>query len=1594
MIQVADAITDGFAPNFTKNIEIEEVLDDLVKNLCTGSNARFQGILILFDELNYYLDSWLTDKHAAGNTAPQNLTNACTNHRAKITLMSFTQVDPNSKSNRAGYQQVSTRLAPHEHTHSPISSLERVIDDVIVQQDNEAWQKFRKKWDNVFWGDSQRIYKRARKYEDGQNLNVQDFHKHLGLGCFPLHPLTGYLLCNLEFTQGRTAIEFVRKEVGEFLNNAAETDQPVKESLNYIYAISLVDAFAPNFRASKTKSEIYTTYLNAIDAIKSDADQNEINVVKSIFLYTVSSDLVIKSPHESHEKILIDMTGLSENSLKKYLVKLCEERQIIDRRPDGIYQFFAGQSPNRIREKVIEELEKQLKQRPNSPSTETVFVEYCRENISTILVADVTKSIQFANENGLIASDWCFQNQIFTIEEFEKLLQKPQAIVNAKNKGCHGIVAYVVDSRKGDLEGLIDEIDNLLSASQLRDRLVVAIPKQDIGQDEENLGRILQKLAILKTVFRSDMGTPAYSKVLSEWEEQVRNGASNLLKLEKNLVVKSIRSSKIHGLDNSKISNNVSVLLKELYPYVPSVGNSSNIRLDNTASKQIVTALATWMLGKGKIEIVDLPKHNKAAYQGAIDMFEKVWGIFEKKGNEYYVKKPTNNNILAAWEMLDQLCDLKGGKVIVVSLNTIRQKLFDIPYGYHDLTFVVLAFAWLALHRSEVSLKGTVAIKSGSRSADPRVEEKELSFWATTNIVEKLDNLVKEWIIKLDAKVIRRERITAPPIPTLPTTHDQASIYIKQAKDFLDSNGNAPEANTIREWLGRLTQSVKNFDAWYKPIKATEELNLATSFEALINLYPQVLRDYTLTDIVRTPSQEATQVNALKRLQELIELKVKQLQIDLDSLTTIQDCGVSLGNTDAAIKLLQSVTALPDIHIQALEKTKSAIAHRQKTIETRQQITQKLREVQSRYEGLSQNATQQELMDAQEAIAQFAEALPALQHEAKYQETLENISERQEQLKLQLQNWDSRSLNDLSPLECIKLREELVKQESRYTFAEDKQQIKELLSCLGRKIENNQSSQVIADDNKKSINQAIERVKSIGEAKSIGQMFDNYKHLQRLHIGTHDDLDTREEETQLSQLQNSGFKTLLERIKRELAKCDLLINKLDEYNQRKNVLQQLQVFMPISEEFNDIYHEKEVAAKNLEKRYEEFLTRGKINKIIKQVNDLSVSMNSTIRNCEENLQKIHKFSAELTELSKQNNNLTIDYSEINKKIKEFDNQIAKQCEELTRLQNRIEAIADPNELDKFKIDYAKIEYIFKDSSHYANYQQFQTKIDELDDVLDIVRVLEKEIKQKSNSINECQKSQQTLAEKSKDVPDRFQPQIQAINQYLSDRLEQYRHELDDLEQRLTTITGLKQCQSLEAELSRKSNYYLGSEIDEDRYRLIQSQLSRLQELYKLADTAKRQSLEDYDQHLQTLQQWHDEDSQIPEWMGDRYITIRRETEKNRQALLDKIRKDAREWVNQVAVVESGINTDSNLERQAEDAHKLIQRIQNEKPIHILGLTEDLENTIKEIEQKCNSIIDSNLEIQIISRFRQLTQSRRTSLYTKLQDYLTDKTEDD
>ena len=1585
VIKAADAITNGFAPNFIQNIEIEEILDDLVKNLCTGSNARFQGVLILFDELNNYLDSWITDKHLAGNTAPQNLTNACVNHKAKIALMSFTQVNPNSKSTRDGYQQVSTRLAPADATYTPISSLERVIDDVIVQQDNDTWKAFRNKWDNVFSRDSERIYKRARKYQDGNNLTAREFHEHLGLGCFPLHPFASYLLCNLEFTQGRTAIEFVRNEIGEFLNNPTEIDQPNRP--NQLYATSLVDAFAPNFRVSASKAILYETYTQTLEGIVAEADNKEINVVKAIFLYNASSDLIIKQASDSHEKILCDLTGLSELQLKETLERLINERQAVYRRNDGIYQFFTGTNPREFEQRVIAELE----EKGNQQSTEMTFVEYCRDNINKVLSEESTKANQFASENGLLASDWCFENQIFTIKELEKLLNSAPEIAKAKIKkvrdvGYHGIVAHVIDSNVQDLDSLWDEIDSKLQKSPIHQRLVVALSKQSIGEGEQNLGRILQKIDILKTKFKSEQGTASYTKLLADWEKHLRDRIHEILNRPDNLRHHCTSSHKLTLQLRKYATYHVSALLSEVYPFVPNIGGVDKLsifpKIHPTGNKIAATVASQILAGKGRITSASLPK--EASYTTAIDSaFVKNWKIFKNTPSAYILQEPTDQKVRDAWDRITQLCDLNGEKFKEVSLSNIWQILADAPYGYNQLTFTVLLASWLSFHREEVVLRGITDIKAKTAQS---VQTKSLEEWASANILEKADVFVDKWIVTFSAKLIRRERITAPKLPDLPTSYNQVITYLNQAKDFLETNSNTPEASEVEEWQPKFNKIIKDFDNWYRPIQEAVELRLGTPIEKVVQLYPQALKECHVIEITRTASQNELQHKALQRLQQLLEERVRDLQVEPESLNTIQDCVSNLSNIEASIRSLGSVAALPDHYAQSLEQSKITITHRQNAIAISEQITQKLREVESRYEGLSQNATQQELIDAQVAIAQFCETLPALNSEAKYQETLQRISDRQDELKQQLQNWGSRYLSpEITKPEATELLIVISKQENRYTDTGDKQRLQDISNSLNQLIQGIIGIENIKKNNAEVIQQAEQAIKLINDSKTISLTIENYKQLQTFQILTNPDLNVEDLQNQLTSLKSQGYEALINKLTQSINRCDNQINKRDDYAQRSGLMQQIQNLLPSSTEFDSIHTQLKLAFVKLQERLQEFEGKDTDRKIIEQVKKLPLSSAHSIRQCEESLNQIQSLSEKL-------NGRELYQADINKRIADFNAQITKQCEELKRLQNRIEMIADPKELDNFKRTYDKIDLVFKDSSHYGNYQQLQTKIDELDDALDIVRELEK-LKQKSNSIVECQNSQQKLAEASRDIADRFQSQIQAIHQHLSDRVDQYRHDLGDLEQRLITIAALKPCQSLETELSRKSSHYLGSEIDEARYRQIQSQLSSLQQLYKLADAAKLQTLEDYDQQLQTLQQWLDEDSQIPEWMGDRYITIRRDTEKNRQTLLDKIRKDTREWVNQVDRDWLAIDTDSNAERQAEKAHKLIQSLKNEKSNHISGLTEDLEHTIKEIEQKCNSIIESNLEIQIISRFRQLPQNRRNNLYAKMQDYLVDKTED-
>ncbi|NJK99762.1 MAG: hypothetical protein HC910_04025 [Spirulinaceae cyanobacterium SM2_1_0] len=286
------AFNNGFPIDFQDSIDIEKILTDLIHQLCRGDAPRFQGILILFDELNYYLQTWIADEEAAGGTALQNITNVCKNNPSKIALLSFTQIDPGKRrdvSATAGdrYGKITSRL--QDCKYEPVSSLELVLDSLIRAQP-APWPAFQQKWSDTLRAEARSAYESHLRTYRERGWPFDQFHTHLALGCFPLHPITAGLLANLPLTQDRSVIQFLGNHLVPFLDEDIE----INGKLNYFYPVKLVKAFI--------KIPDDSIHHRSFAQLENADNPDELTVAQALFLYHHSEGKLAKKIPKTTKK--------------------------------------------------------------------------------------------------------------------------------------------------------------------------------------------------------------------------------------------------------------------------------------------------------------------------------------------------------------------------------------------------------------------------------------------------------------------------------------------------------------------------------------------------------------------------------------------------------------------------------------------------------------------------------------------------------------------------------------------------------------------------------------------------------------------------------------------------------------------------------------------------------------------------------------------------------------------------------------------------------------------------------------------------------------------------------------------------------------------------------------------------------------------------------------------------------------------------------------------------------------------------------------------------------------------------------------------
>ncbi|BAY31213.1 hypothetical protein NIES2107_30720 [Nostoc carneum NIES-2107] len=967
----------GFTPDFAADINIQAILEDLIKNYCIGENAYFQGVLILFDELNYYLQYWAVDQIGAGGSTLQNITNVCENYKGRIALLSFTQIDPNtavgiSANAKDSYLKIATRLAPKDGTtYNPASSLELVIKNLLLAKNDSTWQSFHSQWHNTLRREAEIAYERRIKIYREKGWSFQDFYINLSEGCFPLHPLTAYLLCNLDFTQDRTAIQFIKGYVKNFIAN-----QSVENTgkLNYIYPIALVDTFLENF----SNYPVYNYYKKAVDLVAGAETEDELIVLKALFLYEASGDNLTKPDHEEHREILVSLTGLPKSQIQESLDKLEKERDLIYYRPEvKLYRFWEGINPKGIQE----EIEEKIKSLTTSIND---VVTYCGEiNILKKYPYNTTITAnKFVQDNKLVSEDWQFECKIYSIDKFKNSLESNRLLKDTQEKG---ILAYVIAETQEELQDFRNQISERLSQSPIKNRIAVAIPTEETG----NLARLILQIKALEKTDKAEkiLLGKAYQEQLQRCQEEAN---IRLIRLLNNCTYYCVGIDKLPHAEQQKPQRVMSLLLQDLYPLVPPVDGIDKMRSDHLTGRKIIKWTATQIFIENSFS-QNLPD---SSFGPVIDqIFVKLWGILKKTSDKYIVQEPTHEKIRVAWDKISEITDLGGLPKKIVDIERIWQALSQPPFGYSEYNFTILLAGWLAIHRKEIILKGRIKVNYKKTETPPLVEEKSIQNWANTDILQNPTAFVDDWIIKQKAKLIRRQQIQMPTLPPSPIDYHQAQDYLAEVAAFLESNEpEGLEKEELTKNKRQVSAGVAEIDKWFQAVETAEKLSTDASLAALLPLYPQLRQLKPNTPILPTQQQCDRISQALQTVGDKIDQLVEAQKQRAESLSTEQAYYTYQREIRQIIDQINQIAGLPTHLIDNLQNSLRISEIRLTEIRQQAEAGQKQTEDTQIMQNIRNSATKIKTLHlAQEALQEIANLQSSFNYPDKFQSEIAEI---------------------------------------------------------------------------------------------------------------------------------------------------------------------------------------------------------------------------------------------------------------------------------------------------------------------------------------------------------------------------------------------------------------------------------------------------------------------------------------------------------------------------------------------------------------------------------------------------------------------------
>lgn len=815
-VEALDA-AKNMAPDLGAQLDLRQSIEWVTDTLC-GENKPLGGVLVMFDEFSLYVTRY-AQRGAIGEL--MDLLNGITNRPAKAAFLAFAQHDPETLADNLGISDFDKASLKRELNRidkklSLYSLMESVIDAYLRQRDS-AWQEFMLdfKVRSTLQGANDVAFSSYDSRYGGKLGWFGDvFFENVTKGCFPLHPLTTALLCNLRFSidsgSQRTVLGFVIEQLMKRENELAV----INEEINWVRPLALVEYYGEGI-----DPEAHKMYQNARQNLRYDAKEDERKVLMALYLQQAAK--LILSPSLQRD-FISEATGIPVTATKQSLASLASSNVIRYDEIKETYLFWPlSDDPGKLARMVSSKFSSHpFDNNALDKFNQTLASEYGRPMIRV--------AVSWGHEDDWAASQYILVKEEFNTDKLRMLAGQFRTDRRSVTDGARGLVVWLLARDEEQVAWFRSNIEIIVDSAFRPDEtppILVVLPREPSNKLIEAFRRHLV-LENLTQSERTDVGTSVLEYEMRQAKGVLRSELDRLMG-DTNISLTVKRESTTYvtpspfratlATKSLSLQDALKAIYGLAYRFVPQefftefrATTQGNNHLRN-AVKQVA---GTMFSGNAK-QMANTPNSTPIPKRLCEMILIGKWGILS---SDYSLRQPTDNRLKSAWQYLDKAFPATKSEVPVIHPLV---RLLNPPYGYDYNTVLLLFSAWFGfnVHDIDVARGGRKfsANDLGNMLAKGPKEFLNICIVEKVTLSRRSPGEVRQQVMDIVEKVNHKERFT----------EKEARVAQERLIAFIDDERNSQnERATAREKekeLGNAIEVAVKYQEQARAIKRSAE---------------------------------------------------------------------------------------------------------------------------------------------------------------------------------------------------------------------------------------------------------------------------------------------------------------------------------------------------------------------------------------------------------------------------------------------------------------------------------------------------------------------------------------------------------------------------------------------------------------------------------------------------------------------------------------------------------------------------------------------------------------------------------------------------